>query len=264
MRRLLVLAVVAAGLSTIGLSTFRVSGQETPRPIKALLVIGGCCHDYAAQKDILARGLAARANVDVTIAYEADKNGKKLNPVYENPDWAKGFDVVIHDECTAGVDGKEVVDRILQPHRDGLPAVVIHCGMHCYRVPNSDEWFKFTGLTTRNHGKQAPIAIAVDTSSPITKNLANWTTINEELYNEEQLWKTATPLARGKQFDNNYVVAWTNMYNGKTRVFATTLGHNNATVEDPRYLDLVANGLLWATGHLSDDGRPAAGYGPKK
>ncbi|HWT79109.1 MAG TPA: hypothetical protein VN648_09945 [Candidatus Methylomirabilis sp.] len=35
-------------------------------------------------------------------------------------------------------------------------------------------------------------------------------------------------------------------YNGKTRVFATTLGHNNATVDDPRYLDLVTRGLLWS------------------
>ena len=48
----------------------------------------------------------------------------------------------------------------------------------------------------------------------------------------------------------------------KTRVFSTTIGHNNATVEDARYLDLVARGLLWATGKLNDDGTPAKGYGP--
>ena len=35
-----------------------------------------------------------------------------------------------------------------------------------------------------------------------------------------------------------------------------------ATVEDPRYLDLVARGVLWATGHLKDDGTPAKGFGP--
>ena len=38
----------------------------------------------------------------------------------------------------------------------------------------------------------------------------------------------------------------------KTRVFATTLGHNNATVEDPRYLDLVTRGLLWSCDKLND------------
>ena len=29
---------------------------------------------------------------------------------------------------------------------------------------------------------------------------------------------------------------------------------------DPRYLDLVTRGLLWTTGHLTEDGKPAAGY----
>ena len=46
------------------------------------------------------------------------------------------------------------------------------------------------------------------------------------------------------------VVAWTNRYNGKTRVFGTTLGHNNDTVADPRYLDLVTRGLLWSVDKL--------------
>jgi type 1 glutamine amidotransferase len=45
-------------------------------------------------------------------------------------------------------------------------------------------------------------------------------------------------------------VAWTNLHKSKTRVFSTTIGHNNATVEDDRYLDFVARGILWATGRL--------------
>ena len=49
------------------------------------------------------------------------------------------------------------------------------------------------------------------------------------------------------------MVVWTNTYNGKTRVFATTLGHNNATVDDPRYLDLVARGMLWSLGKLDSE-----------
>jgi type 1 glutamine amidotransferase len=54
-------------------------------------------------------------------------------------------------------------------------------------------------------------------------------------------------------------VVWTNNYRMKTRVFATTLGHNNATVEDDRYLDLVTRGLLWSCDKLNDKYlRPAA------
>ncbi len=261
MRRFLIAALIAA-VCCVPLLT----AQDTaaPKPVKALLVLGGCCHDYKKQKDILAKGIAARANVEVVISFDPDTGIKHLNPAYEKSDWAKGYDVIIHDECCADVNGKEIVDRILDPHREGLPAVILHCGMHSYRVAKSEEWFKFTGLSTNNHGPQLPIALTFNPDSPITKNLAPWTTGKEELYNEANLWKTATALARGKQQKNDYVVAWTNNYNDKTKVFATTLGHNNSTVEDSRYLDLVTNGLLWATGHLTNDGRPAAGYEAKK
>ena len=56
----------------------------------------------------------------------------------------------------------------------------------------------------------------------------------------------------GKESASEAVVAWTNLYRGKARVFATTLGHNNATVADARYLDLVTRGLLWAVDKLDD------------
>ena len=56
---------------------------------------------------------------------------------------------------------------------------------------------------------------------------------------------------KGEEANNDYVVAWTNNYHG-TKVFATTLGHNNQTVGDPRYLDLVTRGLLWSCGKLND------------
>lgn len=44
----------------------------------------------------------------------------------------------------------------------------------------------------------------------------------------------------------------------------STLGHTNATVAEPRFLDLVTRGLRWAGDKLSDDGSPAAGYGPPR
>src|SRR5689334_20341917 len=78
----------------------RADGQP---PIKALLVIGGCCHDYAKQKDILTKGVSARANVQWVIAYDSDTTTKHRNPVYAKDDWYKGFDVIVHDECSSDV-----------------------------------------------------------------------------------------------------------------------------------------------------------------
>jgi type 1 glutamine amidotransferase len=261
-RNLFCVAVIS--LLLIAGSTRAATADD--KPIRALLVIGGCCHDYAAQKDLLTKGISARANVTWTIAYDPDKTTTHMNPVYENPDWAAGFDVVVHDECSSDVKDLAVIERILRPHREGLPAVVLHCGMHCYRSQGYPKevtpWFEFTGLPSTGHGPQLPIEVTlIDRDSPILQGLDNWTTINEELYNNfiGNVLPTARVLARGAQHVKgregkvntvDSIVVWTNTYNEKTKVFATTLGHNNATVEDPRYLDLVTRGLLWSVGKL--------------
>jgi type 1 glutamine amidotransferase len=241
--------------------------KEDPAPIRALLVVGGCCHDYAHQKDVIPKGVSARANVQWKIAYDPDTTTRHKNPIYDNPEWAKGFDVIVHDECSSDVKDLSVIHRILQPHRDGLPAVVLHCAMHSYRSegwPTATPWFELTGVPSTRHDAQEPIAITfTDKESPITKGFEDWTTIKEELYNNSagKLLDTAHALARGKQTTrsragtqttSDFVVVWTNTYMGKTRIFGTTLGHNTATVADPRYLDLVTRGLLWSVGKLDE------------
>ncbi len=280
----------AAALLTILAVTAVSSPAADPAPLKALLITGGCCHDYAKQKDALKKGLEARANVVVDQIHVADSSTKPALPIYGNPDYAKGYDIVIHDECAADIKDKAVIEGVLKPHRDGIPGVNLHCAMHSYRSgnygapvkPGADNaiWFEYLGLQSTGHGPQVPVAITfVDQTSPITKGLENWTTINEELYNNIQVLPTATPLARGKQVfkqvkkdaegkevvterSTETVVIWNNLY-GKTRVFSTTVGHNTKTVEDARYLDLVTRGLLWACDKLDDSGKPKAGYGPK-
>ena len=119
------------------------AARADDKPIRALLVVGGCCHDYKHQKDILTEGISARANVAVDDRLRSRQRHKHLNPLYEKDDWAKGFDVVVHDECSSDVKDLKIINRILKPHREGLPAVVLHCGMHCYR---SQGWPKTTAL----------------------------------------------------------------------------------------------------------------------
>ena len=136
---------------------------EEQKPIRALLVLGGCCHDYKEQQHILTKGVSARANVQWAISYDPDTGTKHLNPWYEKDDWAKGFDVVVHDECCSDVNDIKTVEKILKPHREGLPAVILHCGMHSYRTegfPKSTPWFDFTGVASTGHGPQVPIEVS--------------------------------------------------------------------------------------------------------
>jgi hypothetical protein len=245
-------------ISPLGL-TQPGAARADDKPIRALLVTGGCCHDYRNQKEILTKGISALANVQWKIAYDPVGGTSHKNPVYDSADWAKTFDVVVHDECSADVKDLKVIDGILKPHQEGLPGVVLHCAMHCYRSEGWPKavtpWFEFTGLPSTGHGAQSPIAVRfVDKESPITKTLEDWTTINEEHYNNSAggLLATAHALARGTQGKSDFVDVWTNLYKGKARVFGTTLGHQNKTVQDPRYLDLVTRGLLWAVDKLDE------------
>jgi len=261
----------------------------TTKPLKVLLVTGGCCHDYVRQKDILKAGLEERANLVVDHMHTPDTSTRPPFASLKDANYAQGYDLVIHDECAAGIDDPELVRNVLQPHLDGIPAVALHCAMHSFRVvkdfnrpqaPGSAGalWFDFLGLQSSGHGPQEPIAISfANAKHPITIGMQDWTTIKEELYNNVQppsVFPAHRSLASGRQTVKNKdgttkdleaVVIWTNEFGPKrARVFATTLGHNNATVEDARYLDLVARGILWATGKLGRDGKPKRGYGPAK
>jgi type 1 glutamine amidotransferase len=223
------------------------------RPIRALLICGGCCHDYKTQKDILAKGISARVNggVEWTIAHEGDPDRKHKHSIYTKPEWWKGYDVIVHDECFGHVDDVPFVDGIVKAHEEArLPIVALHCSLHSYRMAKTMAWSEMLGIRSFKHDKKNAIAVSyVAKDSEITKGLDDWTTPPDELYNNVTVYDKTVPLARGKQKQDSgeleAIVAWTNDFKGN-RVFCTTLGHGNDTVGDARYLDLVTRGMLWA------------------
>jgi type 1 glutamine amidotransferase len=282
-----------APLLTLALATslYLAQGADNaaPKPLRILIVAGGCCHEYDKQHLALKEGIESRLNATVDVAYNPDKTTKATFEIYKSKDWAKDFDLIIHDECSADVTDPAYVGNILNAHKAGIPAVNLHCAMHSYRWGNFKEpvtlgadnagWYEMIGLQSTGHGPKEPIDISFTAQDhPITKGLENWTTINEELYNNIQILG-GKPLASGKQMvkpkakkgevadpaakatEVNAVVAWTNEYGpNKTRIFSSTIGHNTETVTDERYLKLITRAVLWSTNHLNEDGTPAAGY----
>jgi type 1 glutamine amidotransferase len=283
-----VIALVACSLLNGSVAT-ATEPTKKPAPLKVLLVAGGCCHDYSTQTKLLKDGIESRINARVTVILSKDTSTKAVFEIYESDDWAKGYDVVLHDECSANVTERPYVDRILNAHKNGVPAVNLHCAMHSYRWGNfrspvelgadNASWYEMLGLQSTGHGPKAPIdVIFMDPNHPITKGFERWTTVNEELYNNVRIFDGATALVTGNQVippnrkalkknptapsrEASAVIAWTNEYGPKkTRIFSTSLGHQNDTVADVRYLDFVVRGLLWASGNLTADGKPAVGF----
>ena len=244
-----------------------LASAEKPAPLKALLITGGCCHDYAKQKTILTEGLSARANVEWTIVHEGGSATNYKLAIHEKKDWAKGYDIVVHNECFAGVTDNDFIHNITDAHKAGVPGIVIHCAMHCYRG-KTPEWFKFCGVRSHGHGAQLPIKVDVAKAEhPIMKGQPKtWTTVPTEMYFISEEYEGTVSLATGVQTDpkknetpKSHACIWVSQY-GKAKVFGTTIGHHNSEFEDGQYLDIVSKGLLWACNKLADDGKPLPGY----
>jgi type 1 glutamine amidotransferase len=220
------------------------------KPLHALIITGGCCHNYAFQSQAITQAVAKVANVEWTILQDPRTGTKGEIDLYTDPNWAKPYDIIIHNECFADTDDAEYIRRITAAHKAGKPAMVIQCAMHTYRAAQVDDWREFLGVTSRRHDHMSkyPVKPAAP-SHPIMKGFPeSWTTPPDELYVIEKLWPGTKALATSvSEMDGKtYPVAWVHEY-GKTRVFGTTFGHSDETFRDPVYLNLLANAFLWAT-----------------
>ena len=221
------------------------------RPVQALLITGGCCHNYPFQAASLTNAVGRHTPVEWTIVNQGGNGTRAEIPFYDRPDWAKGFDVVVHNECFADTTSHDYIRRITAAHKAGVPAVVIHCAMHTYRATDIDDWREFLGVTSRRHDHMSRYPVKkVAADHPIVAPIPdNWVTPKDELYVIEKLWPNSTALATStSELDGkSYPVVWVNRYHG-TRVFGTTYGHSDETFADPVFLDYVSRGLLWAAG----------------
>ncbi|MBC8001859.1 MAG: ThuA domain-containing protein [Opitutaceae bacterium] len=233
------------------------------QPLKALIVCGGCCHDFEAQKKILSEGIGKRANVQFTIVHEGGDDRNFEVSIYKNKDWARGYDVIVHNECFGAVTNNALIENIASAHQAGVPAVMLHCSTHSYRAATTDEWRKTLGLSSYSHEKNRDLVVKnLKPTHPVMIGFPEvWNDPADELYKNDKIWPNLVPLAQayGQDTKKDHVCIWLNTY-GKGRVFATTLGHGNNTMQSDVYLDLVTRGLLWVCDQLDDSGKPKPGY----
>jgi len=247
------------------LATMALAAQSGPPPaeprVKALLISSGAFHDYLHQSRVFVEVVGAAVPVDWTVALQGHPRGTRTRyPIYDRPDWAAGFDIVVHNECSADVDDPTFIRRITAAHREArVPAMVVHCAMHSYRSAEIDDWRELLGVTSRAHTPQfrIPVRWADD---PIVAGLpGNWVTPLDELYVIEKVWPGVRALATAVDERNGQVhpVAWVHEPAG-VRVFGTTLGHGTATWDDAVYQQLLVRGFRWAIGRESTGGSPAS------
>ena len=245
MRHLRFLALLAAGRwFACALSLAAADKLYSGKPIRALLITGGCCHNYKFQSAAMTNGFNAQADFEWTVVNEGGNGTRAEIDLYKNPDWAKPYDVVIHNECFADTTNLTYIRAITAAHKAGKPAVVIHCAMHTYRAIQPDDWREFLGVTSRMHEHQSKYPVKVVAGQhPIMRGFPEtWITPMDELYIIEKLWPGAQALATSvsERSGKAQPCVWVNDYHG-TRVFGTTYGHSDDTFRDPVFINYVSH-----------------------
>ena len=257
---IIVLAGLIAGIAVAQNSgKGKAKGKKQPpkkelysgEPVKALIITGGCCHNYLYQTFALGSGIQKLANVDFDVVNVGGKGTSAQIDLYNDPNWADGYDVVIHNECFAKTTDPDYIRKITQAHREGVPAVVIHCAMHTYRDAEVDDWREFLGVTSKRHDHQAEYQVKVTAADhPVMKNFpVDWVTPMDELYIIEKVWPGTEVLATSvsERDGKEHPVIWANSFNG-TRIAGTTYGHSDATFGEEVFIRMLARAVLWAAG----------------
>ena len=245
------------------------AGAQNADPLKVLMITGGGpWHDYATQKEQIKKGLLERlSNVEITTDYEGGdtitmESTDFFFSRHLKNDWAADFDVVIYNHCNLQVKDEAYVKGIIAEHvKHQVPAVMLHCPVHLYQYAlgdAADAWWEFTGAVSyvhekENHPNTPSYTIEVlEPSHPIMQNYPrSWRTPAGELYLIIDLHDNVTALSHAYSVETGAYTetAWTHEYQG-VRIFASTLGHHNASMGSDVNLNLIASGVLWAAGKL--------------
>lgn len=236
----------------VTLTAMAACTPEQEQPVRALLITGGGWHDYESQEELLISGINERVGegaIEWTVIHEGDGEPDHHVSLLQQPNWTEGFDVIVHNTGFGRVSDPDYVAQFVDQHK-GTPAVLIHAAVHSYRYAEpADPWFEFMGVQSMWHESQRPFE--VETTAPdhpiMQGSPERWITPDDEIYVIEEIRGEITPLARayGEETGEYHPVTWIRETEG-TKVFATTLGHNNEMFEREEFLNMVTNGFVWA------------------
>ncbi|WP_220699452.1 ThuA domain-containing protein [Pelobium manganitolerans] len=217
------------------------------KPKKILLITGGCCHDYAFQSKAIMDAVSAVVDAEWTVKNEGGNGTSAKIDLYEDENWARPYDLVIHNECFADTKDSTYIRKITSAHAKGVNAIFLHCALHTYRSAEIDDWRQLIGMTSKRHDHQSRYPVTMVSSGKLTKGVQNtWLSPKDELYVIEKIGPKAEVLAvsKSEKDGREYPVAWTNKY-GKAKIFGMSFGHGNETFTDANFIRLLQNAAHW-------------------
>lgn len=257
MRRL-VLSVLLVVFSCAAAAALRA---EEPKKIRVLLTYGG--HGFEEKPffkvfDDLAKFECGGACYAVTYAKaEMPKDAGLFKPGLE-----KQYDVLVMYDMVNNIKPEE--QEAFRANfkallKQGIGVVSLHHNMGAHST--WDEFRKIIGgkfilkkcvidgkeynTSGWKHDEHMKIQV-VDKAHPITQGISDFE-ILDETYKGYYVAPSVHVLLKTDHPNNTPELAWTTNY-GKSRVFYLMLGHDHHGYENPNFVKLVRQGIVWAAG----------------
>jgi type 1 glutamine amidotransferase len=247
-----VLLVVAVGVA-VGLCRLP-AGAAAKKHILMVTHTAGFHHDSIPVAEETMKALGERTGLwDVDYARTADEVRQAITA-----DNLRRYDLVFFGNTTGELpitdEGKKAFLEWLQ---SGKGFVGVHSATDTlYQWP---EYGKLIGGYFDGHPWHQKVTVRVeDPNHPATRHLGSSFEISDEIYqfrnwerSDKRVLLSIDPasidVSKGKRADKDYAVAWVSRL-GKGRVFYTSLGHEKAVWQDPRYQEHLIGGIRWALG----------------
>jgi len=128
--------------------------------------------------------------------------------------------------------------------KSGKGFIPLHSASYCFR--NSPEVVEMTGGQFKTHKWDSFPAVIMKPEHPVMKGVNAFTT-TDETYVHDKISKNIEVLTERVEGDHHEPYTWIRNF-GKGRVFYTAYGHDEHTFNNPDFLHLVKNGIIWAVG----------------
>lgn len=215
-------------------------GQENP-PIRTLIVGGGASHDFdrwyrqadvaTLEKDGLAE-VTYTDNIDSVLSY------------------LPGLDVLLLTN-NQPMEDPALRKAIFDFAASGKGLVLAHAATWY----NWEDWPEYNkqlvGGGSRGHNPYGPFEVTVTAKHPITENVAEQFTLEDELYylKKDPEGAGMEVLATGKAegSDDVFPVLWITSH-PQARIVGFTLGHDAKAHDLPAYQAILRNAVKWAAG----------------
>lgn len=244
----------------LGLAALNAAGADTKQPVKVLFLVGGLYHNYDQLPRELVQNLQKRLRklrTSVPIEFTVSKN---LGLLRANE--LSKYDALMMNVCEQTPLQSDQKHGFLNAVRNGMPVIALHCTFWSFQA--WPEFKEVLGAFVPGHIHFQTFCLKkADVSSPILKGVPSQFELTDEPYIVNDRDPSMHVLVRTCQALKGLLVparkqvnrsgpepeVWTKHY-GKGRIFAMTFGHDARAQENPVYLTLLTNGILWSLDRL--------------